>query len=63
LLIASARFLVYSVVLLAAGSIGAWLGWSPGAIMAVGGAVMLVIATAVFTMFLRANPIESGDAE
>jgi len=62
LLIASARFLVYSVVLLAAGSVGAWLGWSPGAIMAVGGAVMLVVATAVFTMFLRANPVESGDA-
>jgi len=62
LLIASARFLVYSAVLLAAGSAGAWLGWSPGAIMAVGGAVMLVIATAVFTMFLHANPVDSGDA-
>jgi len=63
LLIASARFLVYSAVLLAAGSLGAWLGWSPGAIMAVSGTVMLVIATAVFTMFLRANPVDSGDAE
>lgn len=62
LLIASARFLVYAVVLLAAGSVGAWLGWSPGAIMAVGGIVMLVIASVVFTMFLRANPVESGDA-
>ncbi len=61
LLIASARFLVYSAVLLVVGPVGAWLGWSPGAIMAVGGAVLLAIATAVFTMFLRANPIDRGD--
>jgi len=61
LLIASARFLVYSAVLLVAGAAGAWLGWSPGAIMAVSGAVLLVIATAVLTMFLRANPVDCGD--
>ena len=63
LLIANARFLVYSIVLLLAGSLGAWLGWSPGAIMLVGGAVMLVIATAVLVKFLHANPVDSGVAE
>ena len=62
MLIASARFLVYALILLAIGPAGAWLGWSPGAIMAVGGAVILVIATAVFTIFLRANPVDSGVA-
>jgi vacuolar-type H+-ATPase subunit I/STV1 len=62
LLIASTRFLVYAGVLLAAGSLGALLGWSPGAIMAVAGTVMLVSAIAIFTKFLVANPIDSGDA-
>lgn len=63
MLIASARFLVYALVLLATGSVGAWLNWSPGTIMAVGGAVILVIATAVFAMFLRANPVDPGIVE
>jgi hypothetical protein len=63
LLIASVRFLIYAVILLLAGFLGTWLGWSPGAIMAFGGALMLTVATAVFTMFLRANPVDSGEAE
>ena len=60
LLIASTRFLVYSVVLLVAGSAGAFLDLSPGAIMTIAGALMFVIATAVFARFLRANPAEPG---
>ena len=60
LLIASTRFLVYSVVLLVAGIAGALLELSPGAIMAIAGAVMLVIAMAVFARFLHANPVEPG---
>jgi hypothetical protein len=63
LLIASARFLVYSGVLLAVGSVGALLGWSPGAIMAVGGAIMFIAASAVFAKFLRTNPVEPGVRE
>ena len=63
ILIASARFLVYSAVLLLAGVAGARLGWSPGAILTAAGSGMIVIALAIFATFLRANPIDAGPDE
>lgn len=63
ILVASSRFLVYSIILLVAGSGGAMLGWSPGAILASAGAGMFAIAAVILARFLLSNPIESSSAE
>ncbi len=63
ILIASARFLVYAVVLLAAGVAGALSGWSPGAILVAAGAAMFAIAATIFARFLHTNPVDPGSGE
>ncbi len=64
ILVASVRFLVYSAVLVViAGVIGALNGWEPGLILVEAGAIMLIVALAVFVRFLQDNPADGGDAE
>ncbi len=62
-LVASPRFLAYSAILVIAGVIGALNGWEPGLILVEAGAIMLIVALAVFVRFLQDNPADGGDAE
>lgn len=63
ILVASVRFLVYSAVLVVAGVVGALNAWEPGLILAEAGAIMLIVALAVFVRFLQNNPVGGGDPE
>lgn len=59
ILIGSARFLFYAVVLAAIGMAGAFLSWRPGAILAAAGAVMLIFAGVIVARFILTNPIDT----
>ncbi len=57
LLIGGARFVGYAVILIIAGLAGAALGWEPGLILAVAGAVLLAFGGVRLVRFLIANPV------
>ncbi len=60
-LIGTARFVAYAVILVLTGVAGALLEWTPGMILTVAGAVMLVIAGILLIRFIVLNP--AGEEE
>lgn len=60
-LIRTARFVAYAVILVLTGVAGALLEWTPGMILTVAGAVMLVIAGILLIRFIVLNP--AGEEE
>jgi hypothetical protein len=63
MLVSTSRFLVYAVLLVAAGGIGAMSGWEPGPILVSAGIPILIIASTVLLRFVRKNPIATEDLE
>lgn len=63
MLVSTSRFLVYAVLLVAAGGIGAMSGWEPGPILVSAGVPILLIASTVLVRFVRSNPVANEDLE